>query len=71
MLYPLITVMVLFVSDIGETYKGATKENRLLIRLDREERQRLEEIAARWGVPLAGAVRRLIREESRNETYRK
>lgn len=60
----LIVAMVLSVSDIGETYKGAAKENRLLVRLDQEERRRLEEIAALWGVPLAGAIRRLIREEN-------
>ena len=56
-----------FVNDIGETYKGAAKEHRLLVRLDSEERERLEKIAARWGVPLAGAIRRLIREEDGDE----
>lgn len=51
-------------SDIGEIYKGTAKEHRLLVRLDQEERKRLEMIATRWGVPLAGAIRRLIREEN-------
>lgn len=34
----------------------------LLIRLDEEERKRLEVLAKRWGLTLAGAMRRLIRE---------
>lgn len=54
---------ILSVSDIGGTYKKHAKKHRLLVRMDREERERLEELAAHWGVPLAGAIRRLIREE--------
>jgi hypothetical protein len=35
----------------------------LLIRLGESERKRLETLAKKWGVSLAGAVRRLILEK--------
>jgi predicted transcriptional regulator len=45
-------------TDIGKK----PKRNTLLIRLDDDERRKLEQLAATWGVPLAAAIRRLIRE---------
>jgi uncharacterized protein (DUF1778 family) len=39
-----------------------TKNNRILVRVDDDERAMLERIAAAWGVTLSAAVRRLIRE---------
>jgi uncharacterized protein (DUF1778 family) len=38
------------------------KNNRILVRVDDDERVLLERIAAAWGVTLSAAVRRLIRE---------
>ena len=38
------------------------KNNRVQISLSDYERKRLERLASNWGVSLAGAVRRLIRE---------
>lgn len=44
-----------------------TQEKRpISILLDSYERQRLERFAQQWGLPLAGAVRRLIRETEIN-----
>ena len=43
------------------------KRESLPIRLDRQERDKLEKIASDWGVSLAGAVRRLIREYKKEE----
>jgi hypothetical protein len=41
----------------------STPEKRPIpVLLDSYERERLEKLAAQWGVSLAGAVRRLIRE---------
>jgi Zn-dependent peptidase ImmA (M78 family) len=40
------------------------------VRLDAYERERLEEIAAAWGVTLSAALRRLIREATIDARYR-
>lgn len=56
-------------SEIGKTSKQAYKDQKLLVRLDSEERHSLEEIAMHWGMPLAGAVRRLIREEAEGRSF--
>jgi hypothetical protein len=42
--------------------KKLGKTHPVTVRLDDYERQRLEEIAAAWGVTLSVALRRLIRE---------
>lgn len=39
-----------------------SKRNPLLVRMDDAERAKLTRLAESWGVPLAAAVRRLIRE---------
>jgi hypothetical protein len=46
------------------------KKSRLLVLLDAQERAMLERLAAQWGVSLAGAVRRLIRESPASQEPR-
>jgi hypothetical protein len=38
------------------------KDHAMLLRLDADERRMLLEVAAKWGVTLSSAIRRLIRE---------
>jgi hypothetical protein len=40
-----------------------SKRKPVLVRLDESERQKLEDISSAWGVTLAAAIRRLIREK--------
>lgn len=48
---------------MNDTNPVSTQEKRPIpILLDSYERERLERFAKAWGLPLAGAVRRLIRE---------
>lgn len=47
--------------------KKNSKRHPIIIRLDSDERARLERLAAFWGVKLAIAVRRLIREAVTSE----
>jgi len=49
--------------------KKLAKTQQVLVRLDDYERQRLEEIAAAWGVTLSAAARRLIRESTVGQGY--
>lgn len=40
-----------------------SKRKPILVRLDEKERTKLEALASVWGVTLAAAIRRLIREK--------
>ena len=46
--------------DIKQT--SSPEKKPIPVLLDPYERERLEKLASHWGLPLAGAVRRLIRE---------
>jgi hypothetical protein len=49
-------------SDIHNGPERLPKSNIVMVRMDDTERAMLECLAARWGVSLSAAIRRLIRE---------
>lgn len=58
------TVYKRFVSidAIGLCYDSPMKKKALPIQLDETEREKIEALAAEWGISLSGVIRRLIRE---------
>ena len=46
------------------------RKQEILLRLSDEERAMLDQLAERWGVPLSGALRRLIRDEYERQNPR-
>lgn len=48
--------------------KSISKRKPLLVRLDDSEREKLDDVSAAWGVTLAAAIRRLIRESTLRRT---
>jgi hypothetical protein len=49
-------------NDIRSRPERLPKSNIVMVRMDDAERAMLECLAARWGVSLSAAIRRLIRE---------
>jgi len=49
-------------NDIRSRPQRLPKSNIVMVRMDDTERAMLERLAARWGVSLSAAIRRLIRE---------
>ena len=49
-------------SEVYNRPQRLPKSNIVMVRMDDTERVMLEQLAAKWGVTLSAAVRRLIRE---------
>jgi hypothetical protein len=49
-------------SEVHNRPQRLPKSNIVMVRMDDTERVMLEQLAAKWGVTLSAAVRRLIRE---------